>query len=166
MPVEMDDPDAIALRAAMSVLELQRERCKADLKKLEQIKHHALADPEAFWEDLRTGCLRHEGGQTQLVSLDGWATSTAASKPLPSLFGTIPSPQNIVRCPPINWAKYHVVGEALDRLHAEQVRYPEGGEPSHPGARAAEALVAAPYRPLADQMEPARSTGRSERSTD
>ncbi|KAI9883367.1 MAG: hypothetical protein M1823_004857 [Watsoniomyces obsoletus] len=166
MPVKMDDADAIALRAAMSVLELQRERCKADLKKLEQIKDQALANPEAFLEDLRIGRLRHEGDQRALVSFNGRGSSTGAPNQTMSSFGTIPSPQNVVRCPPINWAKYRVVGEALDKLHAEQTRFPDGGEPPRSAVRAPEALIACPYRPMADHMEPSRSAGRSEDSPD
>ena len=76
-------------------------------------------------------------------------------------FPPIPGPQNIVRCPPINWSKYHIVGESLDKLHEEQKIRPTNGEPSTdqddskpPGpstepSRAEEALVAAPLRPLA-----------------
>lgn len=52
----------------------------------------------------------------------------ATSGPLP--WTSIPKPQNVVRCPPINWSQYAVVGESLDKLHDEQVRYPAQGTPA------------------------------------
>ena len=42
----------------------------------------------------------------------------------------IPKPQNIVRCPPINWSQYAVVGESLEKLHNEQIRRPSRGAPA------------------------------------
>ena len=47
--------------------------------------------------------------------------------PARTSFPPIPLPQNIVRCPPVNWAKYHVIGESLDKLHAEQQNRPSQG---------------------------------------
>ena len=90
-------------------------------------------------------------------------------------FGAIPSPQTVVRCPPINWAKYHVAGEALDKLHQEQQRNPDEGQPmgsiatqSAPAARGSMTApvlsggrertrrqshpVAAPYSPWKDEL--------------
>src|SRR5262249_18341694 len=48
-------------------------------------------------------------------------------------FPSLPTPQNIFRCPPINWAKYHISGEPLDRMHEEQLRRPSPGEPEYNG---------------------------------
>ena len=71
-----------------------------------------------------------------------------------SSFGKIPGPQNIVRCPPINWAKYHVVGDSLDKLHDEQVLRPTSGQPRKDSelTRASEHVVASPYRPFVDKV--------------
>lgn len=45
-------------------------------------------------------------------------------------FPKFPAPQNVIRMPPINWAKYHIIGEPLERMHEEQVKRPTAGEPS------------------------------------
>jgi hypothetical protein len=86
--------------------------------------------------------------------------------PLPA-WRTLPKPQNVVRCPPINWAQYGVVGESLDKLHAEQQQAPNQGAPATltPGAGGLtyefkgeagkqERLVgiAAPYAPGKDKL--------------
>lgn len=82
----------------------------------------------------------------------------------------LPKPQTVVRCPPINWAQYGVVGESLDKLHAEQIAAPTLGAPvvlgpggtyefkagdaqisSEPGRRIPG--IAAPYAPGKDKIE-------------
>ena len=73
-------------------------------------------------------------------------------------FGEIPSEQNVVRMPPINWAKYHIVGESLDKLHAEQRARPVAGQPLRdedlkPKPRALEHVIASPYDPWRDKLE-------------
>ncbi|KAK3080441.1 hypothetical protein LTS18_001369 [Coniosporium uncinatum] len=82
--------------------------------------------------------------------------------PPPSKFGAMPAPQNIVRMPAINWAKYNVVGESLDSLHEEQRRYPTLGTPArnghlssppNPNVRAPEHHIAKPYDPMTDKPE-------------
>jgi hypothetical protein len=75
-----------------------------------------------------------------------------------SPFGHIPVPQNVVRMPPINWAKYQVVGEPLDRMHEEQLYRPSPGQPSR--ERAPEHVLASPYRPLVDHLETPSRLGR------
>lgn len=64
-------------------------------------------------------------GEPPNITLRPGATT---SGPLP--WTSIPKPQNVVRCPPINWSQYAVVGESLDKLHDEQVRYPAQGTPA------------------------------------
>jgi hypothetical protein len=88
---------------------------------------------------------------------------------------TLPKPQNVVRCPPINWAQYAVVGESLDKLHAEQQRAPAQGSPAvvspggtyefkggGQGGNPGEELVgiAAPYTPGRDKLEKKAKGGR------
>jgi hypothetical protein len=76
----------------------------------------------------------------------------------------LPKPQSVVRTPPINWAQYGIVGESLDKLHADQVARPIEGLPARigsdgqatpvEGGRRHEGLgVAAPYTPGRDKIE-------------
>jgi hypothetical protein len=51
-------------------------------------------------------------------------------KPSARSWSSLPKPQNIVRCPPVNWSQYAVVGESLDKLHAEQISHPAAGAPA------------------------------------
>jgi len=50
-----------------------------------------------------------------------------------AMWPTIPTPQSIVRCPPINWTQYGVVGDSLDKLHKDQVQRPSEGMPQRIG---------------------------------
>ncbi|KAK3996832.1 hypothetical protein QBC44DRAFT_316654 [Cladorrhinum sp. PSN332] len=85
----------------------------------------------------------------------------------------LPKPQNVVRCPPINWSQYGVVGESLDKLHAEQLVAPTPGAPvvlgpggtyefkagdSQTGTSTSQKPqrlvgIAAPYVPARDRLE-------------
>ncbi len=72
-------------------------------------------------------------------------------------FGEIPSSQNVVRMPPVNWAQYHIVGESLDRLHEEQRARPTPGQPAsdedlRPRERGPPSVVAGPYDPWVDKV--------------
>lgn len=138
------NPDAIALRAATSLLQTQKARAASDMANLQSIKQAAMADPEGFIQGIASGELR-EGR---------WKEGVPA----------IPRPQDVVRMPAVNWAKYGVVGESLDKLHEEQRERPSLGEPEQlrrradqpkvldnmgkSGERAEKAHVAAPYNPL------------------
>ncbi|KAF2869402.1 hypothetical protein BDV95DRAFT_608952 [Massariosphaeria phaeospora] len=165
---ESDNPDAIALRAAISSLQMQREQSMRDMKALEQLKHAAVADPQGFArmiEQRAKAATASSGTATDAVALsandgetgyqdrdarkdsadvDGLARS--------SKFPEIPQPQSIHRCPTINWAKYQIVGESLDKLHEEQKQYPGYAEPprARHGAKAPPHPIAAPYSPLTD----------------
>jgi hypothetical protein len=169
---ESENPDAIALRSAISILQMQKQQGQRDLITLERMKQAAAADPEGFARELAAGRLRTEDRgaviqftddpdddddddemKTEDDSKDGIKEKGAKSPA--SRFGRIPPPQNIVRTPPINWAKYQVVGEPLDRMHAEQLRRPYSGEPRRESAP--EYVLASPYRPLVDHLDtPAR----------
>lgn len=163
---ESENPDAIALRSAISILQMQKQQTLRDIRSLDRLKEAAAADPEGFAHDLVAGRLRTEdrGTVIQFSEDDVMDTeedqmqgdkksntdSTSTSK-----FGRIPTPQNVVRMPPINWAKYQVMGDSLDRMHEEQLRRPTPGEPRREPAP--EYLLASPYRPLVDQLDtPAR----------
>lgn len=172
MPLsDCENSDAIALRSAISILQIQREQCRADIRLLESLKHDAVAEPDLFLNELASGRLRkgrgtitHFGAQLGTVAENDGASAASRSGSqdnpdggdaprLPSSrFGPIPLPQNVVRCPPINWDKYHVVGESLVKLHREQQLRPSTASLPSDGAREPVAVVAAPYAPFADRV--------------
>ncbi|EDN04641.1 hypothetical protein I7I51_02080 [Histoplasma capsulatum] len=187
---ESDNPDVIALRSAISILQMQKQQALRDMKTLDQMKQAAVEHPEEFARELAKGNLaskagdifnptaldddegEHAGGTTAQV--DASTTSVrdedamdVHQQSLPS-FGKIPTPQKVVRMPPINWAKYHIVGESLDKLHEEQRRRPTPGEPRRddvpPRQRAPEHFIAAPYRPFTDNLEQPMKTRSNSRA--
>lgn len=237
-----ENPDVLALKSAISILQLQRARATTDMRALGRAKQAALADPEAFVADLAAGRVRMEGDP--LFSGPGAAGASAESDeeeeeddedeagadgpeqspgsgaepaedgaealPRPSRrsktkrgprgkqkdkaststantdppWRMLPKPQSVVRCPPINWAQYGVVGESLDKLHAEQVAAPTPGTPmvlgpggtyefraggeqgaaggGDGGSEQPRQLVgvAAPYNPGKDKLEKKGKAGR------
>lgn len=72
-------------------------------------------------------------------------------------FSNIPSPQDVVRCPPIEWAKYHILGEPLDKLHKEQRMRPGVG-----GHQGRESVIAAAYSPFADKLDGDRTSTKDQ----
>lgn len=169
IPIVLDEnSDAIALKAALSILQMQKQQSLRDIKQLNKIKAAANKEPEAFVEALKSGKLTKAPPQT-LVDVDDEGDSDEekpenevadSDKPNHDYnFGQFPNPQNVIRCPPINWAKYHIVGESLDKLHDEQRQRPESGFPRRDGyGRQPEHVIAAPYRPFVDKVEPAPSS--------
>ena len=160
LPISLEDnSDAIALRAAISILQLQREQSLRDIRALDTMKAAALREPESFAENLKAGKLSKSppSGITNLDDSDDEMTDgpiendQRASET--SKFGKFPNAQNVVRCPPINWDKYHVVGESLDKLHEQQRRRPSSGDfLSGDGDQQHEHVIAAPYRPFVDKL--------------
>ncbi|KAM0255421.1 hypothetical protein ACHAQJ_005789 [Trichoderma viride] len=155
-PIEFEtNPDVIALRSAITVLQMQRNRATADIQALSQIKNEAIDHPDEFIRDLAQGRI---GQGARPDAGDDEATRAWAAQP-------IPKAQDVVRCPPINWSQYAVVGESLDKLHAEQVSRPTQGTPATLGAGGMYQFkggdgkqeeypgVAAPYAPLKDKIE-------------
>jgi hypothetical protein len=131
---ESTNPDAIALRAAISVLQIQRRRALQDLETLQKQKEAALADPEKFAEDLLAGKIKaapqrgpYDWAETPEES--DQAEYRPASEPA-SEFGTIPGRQKVLQTPAINWSQYHILGEPLEALHEEQLARPSPGGPS------------------------------------
>lgn len=193
-PISFDDnPDVLALKSAISILQMQRARATRDVQSLSRAKEAALADTEGFIADLGSGKVGTEADrlfpdltprrqtaepaeeeedsddtsdededEDMAESTEDQATPTDSAnslgsasttpqkdtdKPAPSpnqkekkkkkqpsapapAWRTLPKPQNVVRCPPINWSQYGVVGESLDKLHAEQQRAPNQGVPA------------------------------------
>ncbi|KAL1898067.1 hypothetical protein Cpir12675_002086 [Ceratocystis pirilliformis] len=182
LPLDLEtNSDAIALQSAIAILQMQRRRAEADIIALQRAKNEALAKPEAFLADLRSGAVKMAGGllpgehnagktipsysdsdssdddsnnsddgdidmvgsatnggegssQDQAVAAaraeKKKAKTTKNQRPPKPAWANLPGEQSIVRCPPINWAQYAVVGESLDKLHAEQVARPNGGMPA------------------------------------
>lgn len=155
-----DNPDAMALRATLSVLQLQRQQALRDMRDLDKMKQAAMEDPEQFVKDLQEGRLTRPPREG--VEVDGIDLAEQQDAPAPdSKFGRFPSAQNVMRCPPVEWAKYHVVGEALDRLHEVQQHYPGYGEDSHSHQdRPQPHSVAAPYQPFMDRLDEARTNSK------
>lgn len=177
---ESENPDAIALRSAISLLQLQREKSKRDLKTLQDLKNAAVSDPQGFVRSLHEQRAKPAPSSVDVLSAtlsdisspalsgsgadsdEGVGNARKDSGPVPSPsekdastkfdFAAIPQPQNIIRCPPVNWAKYDIVGEPFDKLHEEQRRWPGHKEPPKGanGSRAPPHAVAAPYSPFID----------------
>lgn len=183
-----DSADAVALRAAISSLQFQKQKAQSDLQTLDALKKQALEDPQRYRRELVAGKLKEErpnfgsirdvldapaedGDDEDEVALGareghnspGSRTETqtnakATEKELTakqatgteSPFARIPGPQDIVRMPPVNWDKYHIVGESLDALHEQQRRWP-GSTPGQDRGR--EHSVAAPYSPFYDNLD-------------
>ncbi|KAK7542422.1 uncharacterized protein J3D65DRAFT_214940 [Phyllosticta citribraziliensis] len=162
---ETENTDAIALRSAIALLQIQRDKSKKDIQTLQKIKQAAVAEPEAFVDELKSGRLKPKresndvlgptlGGLESLLNSDQEDSDDEArsptSGPPPPKFGPVPEMQNIFRCPPINWDKYHVVGESLDKIHLEQRQRPGHAPPGQ--MRAPVHRIAAPYSPFTDRI--------------
>ena len=145
-----------------------------DIKTLQRQKQQAVADPEQFVNGLKSGDIKSaatqaligpfEHSQEDAEMIDADTEDNSASRAQSNTFGTIPAPQNVIRCPPINWAKYHVVGESLDKLHDEQRRRPTPGVPNvdYGTTMAPSHVIAAPYRPWADKLPESSMRTRSD----
>lgn len=110
-PIDFDDnADAIALRSAISILQMQRNKADQHIRLLNQHKADAVADPQTFVN--RLDAAQRAGSNADLPWKDAF------------------TPQALAQCPQINWDQYAIVGEPLDALHREQVNNPPKTEPS------------------------------------
>lgn len=178
----------LALKSAISVLQLQQKKAAADIQALSQAKNAAIDDPSAFLADLGTGKVHTQGDKLFLdsgsdsddsdddtkgkegkrvsgVKKEG-STAGHGKAPESRPWENLPKPQNVVRCPPINWSQYAVVGESLDKLHADQIARPSQGAPATLGPNGTYEFtgvpggnqrpfvgVAAPYAPGKDRID-------------
>ncbi|KAF2753225.1 hypothetical protein EJ05DRAFT_490280 [Pseudovirgaria hyperparasitica] len=166
-PIPISDFDAetdvLAIRSAISILQIQRQKAQNDIKTLERIKKAAVASPEEFVEELKSGRTRTHFPQNDYLGPtlakdstnhdditmsedESERASNQASK-----FPRIPQRQNVVRVPPINWDKYQLVGESLDKLHEQQRKAPSS-QWSKDAPNAPDYVVAAPWSP-ADKID-------------
>jgi len=149
----------MALRAAISVLQMQRDKSKRDLQTLEKIKLAATQQPELFAKELASGTLRQEASHSDPLRATFESDSeeegdddeevSSAAEPV-SNFPKIPSMQNVFRTPHVNWAQYSIVGDSLDKMHEEQRSRPSQGEGVR-GSAVPERAIAAPYSPFTDK---------------
>ncbi|KAF4946225.1 hypothetical protein FGADI_11359 [Fusarium gaditjirri] len=186
-PIAFDsNPDVIALKSAISILQIQRQRATADIQALSRAKDEAVQDPEAFIKDLVAGKINApeidsnsddedtemsgQGSGNQQDPGEGSSKRRIATQP--PAWTNLPQPQNVVRCPPINWSQYAVVGDSLDKLHNEQVTRPNQGTPATIGANGMYEFrgegkqeryqgVAAPYNPIQDRLNKKPKSRRS-----
>ena len=179
---ESSDPDAIAVRACLSVLQIQRVRAIQDLQTLKRQKDAALADPEAYLHALEEGKVKTVQEQNLLWQAsdselpgdsykdesdgeDGITASNTESGTTGQSEAhswALPRAQNIVRCPPINWAKYHIVGEPLEKLHEDQKRQPMSGNSQWDESLKREHVFLAPYSPWKDKLPEGSTKTRTE----
>ena len=178
IPLSLEEnSDAIALKAAISILQFQKQQSLRDIKQLNKMKAAAIKEPKAFTDALTAGKLSKAAPQAFVgVKVDDETdddkTDDNKDKPdhkmadsdkLSYDIGQFPNSQSVIRCPPINWAKYHIIGESLDKLHNEQRERPELGSPRRDEyGRPPEHVIAAPYRPFVDKFEQAPGTTRGE----
>ena len=162
LPIDSEDNvDATALKATISVLQIQKAKAEQDIQTLKQLKNDAARDPDFFTQQLLAGNLSTLSSPSNPLeaSFEGIGDNenggiSGSASPIQK----IPRPQEVVRCPPINWAKYHVVGDSLDKMHEEQRRRPTASLSYSEPPRGH--VVAAPYSPFVDKISnesPARS---------
>ncbi|EXJ54831.1 hypothetical protein A1O7_10172 [Cladophialophora yegresii CBS 114405] len=164
LPVSLDDnPDAIALRATLSILQIQRQQALQDVRKLDKMKKAALEDPQHFVKDLQAGKLNRQPRAG--IDVDGLESAETREEVGASKFGQFPGVQNVVRTPRVEWAKYHIVGEPLDRMHRVQQQYPGSDDKRQDGSdRPQPHTMAAPYRPFVDRLE--ETSQQTQKSSD
>lgn len=163
----------MALKSAISILQLQARNATQDIRSLQAIKERAKEDPEGFARAVAMGKVKGKGDALFAPSQDdedkdkdedGEIEQEKEDKDRKA-WPKLPTLQNVVRCPPINWNQYAVVGESLDKLHADQQARPTEGMPQKLGPdgqlsyggdgprRNADLGVAAPYQVGRDKIE-------------
>jgi len=159
LPLTLDDNvDAIALRATISLLQMQRQQSLKDIRDLDKTRDAAVDDPRGFADDLRAGKLKKlmpneiDFDEVEYEDADDDVEASRANE-VASKFGRLPNAQNVARCPPIEWSKYHIVGQPLENMHEMQRRFPGVLEKDFAtGATPNEHDVTTPYRPFKDKL--------------
>lgn len=168
---------------------MQSKKAAADIQVLSAAKNAATDNPAAFLADLGAGKVHTQGdklfpesdsdsdsdvdskdasrrdGENKPEEAGGGAAQGKAKEPSRP-WESLPKPQSVVRCPPINWSQYAIVGESLDKIHADQLGRPSQGAPAtlgpngtyefkgEPGGNQRPFIgVAAPYTPGKDRID-------------
>ncbi len=155
LPVSLDDnSDAIAMRAAISILQMQKQQSLKDIKNLEQMRKAAADNPDAFVNDLNDGKLTPQPRIGIDVDTEDTSDEEQHDASEGSRFGKFPASQNVVRAPPVEWSKYHIVGEPLDRMHDIQRRFPGFKEETLDAVRKPQPhTIASPYKAFVDKLD-------------
>lgn len=174
MPIAFDEnPDALALKSAISILQIQARKAAEDMQTLQAMKERAMKNPEEFARAIAAGQIKSKPDYLFAPSQEDEDVDEEDDDKMEldelrkdaKAWPRIPTAQNVVRCPPINWHKYSVVGESLDKLHADQRARPTEGTPQKLGPdgklssggdgqrRPADVGVAAPYQYGRDKIE-------------
>ena len=150
---------------------MQARNATADMQSLQAIKERAIRDPEDFARAIAAGDVKGKGDSLFNPSQDDEDDDDDEDESVEQVqkdgktWPKLPTPQNVVRCPPINWNQYSVVGESLDKLHADQLARPTEGMPQRFGAdgqlsyggdgqrRPADLGVASPYQLGRDKVD-------------
>lgn len=96
----------------------------------------------------------------------------------PQPWANLPKPQDIARMPPINWTQYAVEGDALNKLHNQQLTHPTLGMPAVMGPNGTYEFtgaanpddgkrvvgISAPFDPLRDRVVEKKPKGPSRKS--
>jgi hypothetical protein len=180
-----ENPDALALRAAISMLQIQRQKAQDDLQTLQRLKEAAVAEPDAYVAELRERKKRPKKTRSALADILGPTVDEDALRRIdqdqdnepdnnvsegsltansaPPKFPDEPAPQNIYRAPPINWNKYSIMGEPLEKIYQEQKVTP--GHDHKLGKKQNPHHIAAPYSPLKDNIEAKTSNAQRKASS-
>ncbi|CCX29656.1 Similar to hypothetical protein [Tuber melanosporum Mel28]; acc. no. XP_002841943 [Pyronema omphalodes CBS 100304] len=103
-----DTADNLALRSTLRLLMLQRERAKRDIQNLERMREEALREPVQFVEYIAARGRKQPAGTPQKPNIfDGQE---------------LPRPQEVYRCPNIEWAQYRILGQPLNAMHETQLK--------------------------------------------
>ncbi|POS86748.1 hypothetical protein EPUL_005242 [Erysiphe pulchra] len=171
----LDNPDVLALKSTISILQTQKITAIKDIKTLQRIKMRALQNPQEFARALFSGEIKTRSdpllhpehgcnyfGEEKVESSS--SKNHECTQSVANSWEKLPVQQNIVRSPPINFAKYAIVSESLDKLHSDQIARPNEGVPQNLGAdgeytemnegnrRQYDMGVAAPYNPFRDKI--------------
>lgn len=142
---------------------MQRQQSLKDIRDLDKIKDAAVENPREFANDLRAGKLKKPQASEIVFDHveyeDSDEDEQADNKTdTTSKFGRLPNPQNVARCPPIEWSKYHILGKPLDDLHEAQKKYPGATGKEIVNKSAREHEITAPYRPFKDKLDIRKGT--------
>lgn len=107
------------------------------------------------------------GGGLEPSPMKARKKGKGTARPPKAAWLNLPQPQSVARSPTINWSQYGVRGEALDKLHDEQISAPTRGTPAtvkadgtydfkgghNPDDGKKLAGVAAPYSAFRDKLD-------------